>query len=209
MWFRMGSLHKNIQLMLEFPKSPFLVLQFSYYTLMAFVMMLSLIMLSALNKGGGSYIISNTKTDSKKIGALIRSMNFVYPEVAINLPYGHAWNTVVMSDWCSWNLELLNKPQNRICTTVGPSLAAFLEPLVHCRNVASLSLFYRYYFGKCSSELAQLVLIPYSHSRSTSYSDRLHDFSVTIPRCCKDVYDYNFFFTQLVSGILCLENAFL
>ena len=97
-------------------------------------------------------------------------MNFVYPQVAINLPYGHAWNTVVMSDWCSWNLELLNKPQNRICTTVGPSLAAFLEPLVHCCNVASLSLFYRYYFGRCSSELAHLVPIPYSHSRSTPYS---------------------------------------
>ena len=28
----MGSLHKNIQLMLEFLKAPFLVLHFSYYT---------------------------------------------------------------------------------------------------------------------------------------------------------------------------------
>ena len=28
-------------------------------------------------------------------------------------------------------------------TAVGPSLAASLEPLAHCRNVASLSLFYR------------------------------------------------------------------
>ena len=32
-WFWMGSLHKNIQLMLEFLKGPFLVLHFSYYTL--------------------------------------------------------------------------------------------------------------------------------------------------------------------------------
>ena len=32
-WFWMGSLHKNIQLMLEFFKAPFLVLHFSYYTL--------------------------------------------------------------------------------------------------------------------------------------------------------------------------------
>ena len=36
----------------------------------------------------GSYIISIAKTVSKKIGALIRS---------INLPYDHVWNTVVMS----------------------------------------------------------------------------------------------------------------
>ena len=47
-------------------------------------------------------------------------------------------------------LELLDKLQKRICRTVGPSLAASLEPLAHCRNVASLSLFCRYYFGRCS-----------------------------------------------------------
>ena len=68
-----------------------------------------------------------------------------------------------------------------------------LEPLAHRRNVASLSLFYRYYFGRCSSELAQLVPLPYSRGRSTRYSDRLHDFSVTIPRCYKDVYVNSFF----------------
>ena len=33
-WFWMRSLHKNIQLMLEFVKDPFWVLNFSYYTLM-------------------------------------------------------------------------------------------------------------------------------------------------------------------------------
>ena len=67
-----------------------------------------------------------------------------------------------------------------------------LEPLAHRRNVASLSLFYKYYFGRSSSELAQLVPLPYSRGRSTRYSDRLHDFSVTIPRCYKDVYVNSF-----------------
>ena len=90
-------------------------------------------------------------------------------------------------------LELLDKLQKRICRTVGPSLAASLEPLAHRRNVASLSLFYRYYFGRCSSELAQLVPLPFSRGRSTGYSDRLHDFSVTIPRCYKGVYVNSFF----------------
>ena len=42
------SLHKNIQLMLEFLKAPFLVLHFCYYTLMTFLMMLSVIMPSML-----------------------------------------------------------------------------------------------------------------------------------------------------------------
>ena len=75
-------------------------------------------------------------------------------------------------------LEMLDKLQKWVCRTT----------LVHCRNVASLSLFHRYYFGRCSYEPAELVLLRYSKGRPTSYSDRLHDFSVTIPRCYKNVY---------------------
>ena len=89
-------------------------------------------------------------------------------------------------------LELLHELQKQICGTVSPSLATSLEPLAHCRNVVSVSLFYRYYFGRYSSELAQLVPLPFSRGRSTHYSDRLHDFCVTISRCYKGVYVNNF-----------------
>ena len=146
----------------------------------------------------GSYIISIAKTASKKIGALIRSMKFLSPEVALYLYKStrrpcmeyccHVWTGAP-----SCYLDLLDKIQKRICRIVGPSLAASLEPLAHRQNVASLSLFYRYYFGRCSLELAQLVPLPFSRGRSTRYSDRLHDFSVTIPRCYKDVYVHSFF----------------
>ena len=94
----------------------------------------------------------------------------------------HAW-----AGTPSCYLELLDKLQQRICRTVGPSLATSLE--------TSLSLFYSYYFGRCSSELAQLVPLPYSRGKSTCYSDRLHDFPVTIPRCYKDAY-VNIFFPR-------------
>ena len=47
-WFWMGNLHKNIQLMPEFLKAPFLVLHFFYYTLMTFLMMLFVILLPML-----------------------------------------------------------------------------------------------------------------------------------------------------------------
>ena len=115
----------------------------------------------------GSYIVSIAKTASKKIGALIRSMKFLSPEVAL---YLHKSTIQPYMEYCchvwagapSCYLELLDKLQKRICRTVGPSFAASLEPLTHCRNVASLSLFYRYYCGRCSSELAQLVPLPYS-----------------------------------------------
>ena len=146
----------------------------------------------------GSYIVSIAKTASKKIGDLIPSMKFLSPEVALYLYKSTIWRCM---EYCchiwagapSCYLKLLDKLQKRICRTVGPSFAASLEPLAHRRNVASLSLFYRYYFDKCSSELAQLVPIPYSRGRSTRYSDRLHDFSFTIPRSYKDVYVNSFF----------------
>ena len=125
-------------------------------------------------------------------------MKFLSPEVALYLYKStiHPRMEYCCNVWAgapSCYLELLNKPQKRICRTVGLSFAASLEPLAHRRNVASLSLFYSYYFGRCSSELTQLVPLPSSRSRSTRYSDRLYDFSVTTPRHYKNVYVNSFF----------------
>ena len=44
-----------------------------------------------------------------------------------------------------WVGVTLLKLQKRICKTDGPSLAASLEPLAYHQNVASSSLFCRYY----------------------------------------------------------------
>ena len=146
----------------------------------------------------GSYIVSIAKTASMKIGALIHSMKFLSPEVALHLCKSTIW---LCMEYCChvWSgapncyVELLDKLEKWICRTVGPSLAASLEPLAHRLIVACLGLFYRYYFGRCLFELAELVPLPYSGGRSTCYSDRLHDFSVTIPRCYKHVYVNSFF----------------
>ena len=105
----------------------------------------------------GCYIISIATIASKKIGALIRSMKFLSPEIAL---YVCKSSTRRYMEYCVWAgapscyLELLDKLQKQICWTVGPSLAASFEPLAHGRNVASLSLFHRYYFGRCLSEMA-------------------------------------------------------
>ena len=112
--------------------------------------------------GWGSYIISVAKTIFKKIGTLICSMKFLSPEVAqflykSTIHPGMEYSCHVWAGAPSCYLELLDKLQKRICRTVGPLFAASLEPLTHRQNVASLSLFYRYCFGRCSSELAQLV----------------------------------------------------
>ena len=115
----------------------------------------------------GSYIISIAKTASKKIDVLICSIKFLSSEVALHL---YKSTICPCMEYCchvwagapSCNLELLDKLQKQICRTTGPSLAPSLEPLTHHRNVASLNLFYRYYFDRWSSELAQLVPLPFS-----------------------------------------------
>ena len=92
-------------------------------------------------------------------------MKFLSPEVALYLYKStilscmeyccHAW-----ADAPSYYLEVLHKFQKRIFKTIGPSFSASRELLALRQNVARLSLFYRYYFGKCSSKLAQLVPLP-------------------------------------------------
>ena len=117
-WFWMGSFHKNNQLMLEFLKAPFLVLRFSYYTLMT-LMILPVILKSILMIFNGSvldeklsfkmlglyfssklnwsiYIISIIKTASKKNGILIRFMKFLSPKVALRV-YKSMWSCW---HWC-------------------------------------------------------------------------------------------------------------
>ena len=126
----------------------------------------------------GFYIISIAKTASKKIGVLIRFMKFLSPEVVL---YLYKSTICLCMEYCchvwagapSCHLGLLDKLQKQIGRTVGSGYATSLEPLAHRLNVASLSLFYRYYFGRCFSDLAQLVPLCFSRGRSTRYSDRL------------------------------------
>ena len=83
-------------------------------------------------------------------------------------------------------LELLDKLQKQKCRTVGLFFATSFEPMAHRQNIANLSLFHKYYFRRCSSELAELAPLPYSRGWCTRHFDRLHDFFVAVTRCCKD-----------------------
>ena len=76
---------------------------------------------------------------------------------------------------------------------VCPSLVADLKKLAHHPNVTSLSLFYRHYFGRCLSELAEKVQLPHSDGTSIRYSYTFHSYSVTIPGCYKNVFVKSFY----------------
>ena len=109
--------------------------------------------------------------------------------------------TVLLNPWLIINIQTAFRGLNRSLITsmsflailievitVDPTLAASLEPLAHCQNVTSLSLFCGCNFGRLWSKLAELVPLPYYCRRSTCYFNWLHDFFVTISQCYKYVY---------------------
>ena len=79
---------------------------------------------------------------------------------------------------------------------IGPPRKLELEPLAHCWNKAILSLFYRRYFGRCSSELAELVALTHSSGRSSHYSNRLYDFLSPFPEIIRISMSTVFFSTS-------------
>ena len=81
----------------------------------------------------------------------------------------HIWGGAPRSQ----GLDLL-EVQKRVVNLVGPELSADLHALPHRRDVASLSLFYKYYYRKCSSDLADLVARKRVPVRSTRFSNQMH-----------------------------------
>ena len=76
----------------------------------------------------------------------------------------------------------------------GPSLAASLKPMAHHRNVASVSFFNSYYFGRCLSELAELFPPPHSCAVPLVIVTGCIFFLLRfLDRCYEDVFVKSFF----------------
>ena len=102
-------------------------------------------------------------------------------------------------------LELLDKLQKQICRIFGPSLAASLEPLAHCRNVFSkgitlldVHLNWLNWFQFLILDGGLLVILIDCMIFLSSFLD--------VTRMFKSIVS---FLAHLDSGILCLYNAFL
>ena len=75
--------------------------------------------------------------------------------------------------------SLLDRVESKAIRLIGdPSLTSTLEPLSLCRKVASLSLFYRYYLGRCSDELAACIPPSMAWPRSTWQATFAHNYCV-------------------------------
>ena len=79
----------------------------------------------------GSYTVSNARSASKKIGALICFMKFI---LRLLFTYRPASNIVVWVDAPTCHFGIIHKLQThtQINSTVAPSLPASLETLAHC-----------------------------------------------------------------------------
>ena len=145
-----------------------------------------------------TYIESIAKSAAMKVGSLFRSRNFLSPESILYLYKAtirpcmeyccHIW--VGASNSC---LRLLDQIQRRIINLIGPNLSPKLQSLSHRRNVASLSLFYKYFNGSCSDELKSLPPAIKTFNRVTRYSTNAHHLTVQLPSSNKLFYSSSFF----------------
>src|ERR1044072_6321218 len=130
------------------------------------------------------HITSLSKQASKRLGVLRRLQYFFTPPQLLALYRGvvrpcmeyasHIWGG-------STHTALLEKVESRAFRLINsPALTNSLQSLSTYRIVASLSLYYRYYNGHCSSELSRRIPPPLRRVRVTRLSTQSHPFSVQL-----------------------------
>ena len=145
-----------------------------------------------------SYIESIAKAATKKVGSLYRAQKFLTP---LTILYLYKATIRPCIEYCChlWAgapatlLSLLDRIQKRICNLIGPDISSKLQSLSHRRNVASLSLFYKYFNGQCSQELSDLVPSLRKFTINTRFFKSQHIYTVSIPRCRSTTYQNTFF----------------
>ena len=75
-------------------------------------------------------------------------------------------------------------------------VASSISSLVHRRNVSYFVLYYKYYFGKCSSSLYELIPQPQVFPRNTRLSGGCHAFTVATMSHLTTHYRENSFCTH-------------
>ena len=143
------------------------------------------------------HITQLAKSASQKLGVLFRFRNYFNSRQLLTLYVGTIRPCM---EYCShvWGhspgVELLDRVESKAFRLIAsPPLTASLPSLSCRRDVASLSLFYKYYFGHCSGELAGCVPPPLARPRATRQSDQAHSFSVELSNSRIERYSRSFF----------------
>ena len=90
--------------------------------------------------------------------------------------------------------SLLDRVESKAISLIGdPSLTSTLDPLSLRRKVASLSLFYSYYFDHCSDELAACIPPPMAWPRFTRQASFAHNYCVELSNARINWFSDGFF----------------
>ena len=147
------------------------------------------------------HINSIAKRASQKLGYLFRARGFFSSRDLLLL---YKAQVRPLMEYCShiWggapatSLKILDKVQARAIRLINDvKLTSSLQPLSHRRAVASLSLFYRYFFGACSSELSGCVPPPLelTANRTSRQTLSSHPYAVVVPTCRTAMGKQSFF----------------
>ena len=131
-----------------------------------------------------NHIESIAKSASRKLGVLFRCRNFFSSAELLQLYVGLIRPCV---EYCShvWGgspyTRLLDRVEAKAFRLVGDArLTSSLDSLSLRRSVASLTIFYRIYFGYCSHELRSIIPPPLPRPRSTRQAASSHSFCVRL-----------------------------
>ena len=140
------------------------------------------------NLSWNKYIRSIAKRASQRIGCLYRARQYLPPTVMLYL-YKSTIRPVM--EYCChiWT----GAPTCHLSLLDGHDLASSLESLSLHRSVASLSLFYRYYNGRCSKGLSLVVPPNRTFGRTTRFSAHSHPYTVSVPKANTRRYSSSFF----------------
>lgn len=127
-----------------------------------------------------NHISSIAKSAARKLGFLFRSRQYFSPQQLLTLykaqirpclEYGcHLWRGA--SQHALSSLDAIQKRAVRLIDD--ESLTASLQSLDHRRRVSALTLFYRYYHGRCSAELKSIIPPKATFVRGTRESSSQH-----------------------------------
>ena len=144
-----------------------------------------------------AHIDQIAKSASKKLGVLFRCRRYFSSEQLFKLYIGlirpcleycsHIWGG-------SSSATILDRVESKAIRLINSKeLTDPLDPLPLRRKVASLSLFYRYYFGHCSSELMGRVPQTLPRPRTTRQAVDSHRYSVELCNTRIERYSNCFF----------------
>ena len=145
-----------------------------------------------------NHVRSIAKAASQKLGFLFRAKSYFTPQQLLMI-YKAQIRPVL--EYCShiWGsapkhtLMLLDSIQRRAIRLVGDAtLTHSLTSLEHRRKVGDLSLFYRYFHGKCSSEISAIIPSLAIPIRRTRQAQSAHPFVVNLERCRTALYQNSF-----------------